>query len=75
MEALEFVTKIKDKNIPVSAPKPSALEINESKEIRVLVLIEIKLFSYPALKACRITGSLHRNGGKSGINFIHFFAV
>ena len=40
MEALEFVTKIKDKQILVPASIQSVLEINKDKEIRVIVLIE-----------------------------------
>ncbi len=40
MEALEFITKIKDNQILVPAEVQSALEINEDKEIRVIVLIE-----------------------------------
>jgi hypoxanthine-guanine phosphoribosyltransferase len=40
MEALEFVTKIKDKQIIVPHEIQSALENNKDKEIRVIVLIE-----------------------------------
>jgi hypoxanthine-guanine phosphoribosyltransferase len=40
MEALEFVTKIKDKQFIVPHEIQSALENNKDKEIRVIVLIE-----------------------------------
>lgn len=40
MEALEFVTKIKDKQIIVPEGIQSALANNKDKEIRVIVLIE-----------------------------------
>jgi hypoxanthine-guanine phosphoribosyltransferase len=40
MEALEFVTKIKDKQIIVPHEIQSALENNKDREIRVIVLIE-----------------------------------
>jgi len=40
MEALEFITKIKDNQTLVPAEIQSALEINKDKEIRVIVLIE-----------------------------------
>ena len=40
MEALEFVTKIKDKQIVVPDNIQSALDNNKDKEIRVIVLIE-----------------------------------
>lgn len=50
MEALEFITKIKDNQILVPAEIQSALEINKDKEIRVIVLIE-----------GNITDTYHRN--------------
>jgi hypoxanthine-guanine phosphoribosyltransferase len=40
MEALEFVTKIKNNQIIVPDSIKTALENNEEKEIRVIVLIE-----------------------------------
>ena len=40
MEALEFVTKIKDRQIVVPEKIQSALDSNKDKEIRVIVLIE-----------------------------------
>ena len=40
MEALEFVTKIKDQQIVVPEKIQSALDSNKDKEIRVIVLIE-----------------------------------
>jgi bifunctional DNA-binding transcriptional regulator/antitoxin component of YhaV-PrlF toxin-antitoxin module len=40
MEALEFLTKIKNNQIVVPAGIQSALEINKGKDIRVIVLIE-----------------------------------
>jgi hypothetical protein len=40
MEALEFVTKIKDRQIVVPERIQSALDSNKDKEIRVIVLIE-----------------------------------
>ncbi len=50
MEALEFITKIKDNQILVPAEIQSALEINKDKEIRVIVLIE-----------GNVTDTYHRN--------------
>ena len=47
MEALEFVTKIKDKQIIVPHEIQSALENNKDKEIRVIVLIEDEGGNYP----------------------------
>lgn len=40
MEALEFITKIKDRQIVVPDKIQSALDNNKDKEIRVIVLIE-----------------------------------
>ncbi|MVN20565.1 hypothetical protein [Mucilaginibacter arboris] len=40
MEALEFITKLKDNQILVPPNIQSALESNKDKEIRVIVLIE-----------------------------------
>ncbi len=40
MEALEFVTKIKNSQILIPAEIQSALELNKGKDIRVIVLIE-----------------------------------
>ncbi len=40
MEALEFVTKIKNNQIVIPDKAQSTLEINKDKEIRVIVLIE-----------------------------------
>lgn len=47
MEALEFVTKIKDNQILVPAAIQSALGINKDKEIRVIVLIEDAVNKHP----------------------------
>jgi hypothetical protein len=40
MEALEFVTKIKDRQIVVPEKIQLALDSNKDKEIRVIVLID-----------------------------------
>jgi len=40
MEALEFITKIKDRQIVVPEKIQSVLDTNKDKEIRVILLIE-----------------------------------